>query len=364
MSAHQPSQRPPKRMFVQEPASLAVSTTPRGAAKSAFTLCCRALQYLNKDQSIKQALRFSELLHTVTAKLDVYKKFEQVDFVPKPIRFKPLLNASSKVKETTDFKDLVEQETDLIKTFQIEMTSLMKQTAGLELTNASNEALSFTVNFVEKLTQYHLKMKEGDSGDPTLTSRAVHELLKEKEFKHLRFNASDQEINLIVPDDTSVIVDIDILAEIKNDTRPRVRDILLAAMNEYENNIKTSKKMDEIFELFEESRMTQAAEDMVLELDDIEAPVPKNLMDKILENVDKHLQHSQPKGTRGANNTKSASLKKKSSGKEKKRGTQKNRVPTRNENSQKEEQRATTKGAKNSKKGKKKQHSKPKHNGS
>ena len=181
MSARQPeSIRPPKRVFIQEPTNFSTTTTPYVAAKTTFALGCSALQFLNKDQSNKLASRFSELIKQVHSKLRVRDKFAQEGFVPKPLLFKPVLNACSKVKETSNFKALIEQEADIITRFKTDMSRLMFETAELELANAANDALTFSVGFTKKLVLYQRTVSNMDgSGDPSLIEQVVRELFYE-----------------------------------------------------------------------------------------------------------------------------------------------------------------------------------------
>ena len=314
---------------------------------------CSALQFLNKDQSNKLASRFSELIKQVHSKLRVRDKFAQEGFVPKPLLFKPVLNACSKVKETSNFKALIEQEADIITRFKTDMSRLMFETAELELANAANDALTFSVGFTKKLVLYQRTVSNMDgSGDPSLIEQVVRKLFYEEEFKHLRFRVDDKEIDVILPNNpdpsntSSELNDLDKVAQLKNEVRPLLRNILLASMKEYENRIVHSKKMDEIFEIFEEERFTNAAEDMITELEHIDEPIPAKFMHEVIKNVDDHLKKNFDKlvkSNRGAS-VASASLKKKPEKTRRRVG-----------GTQKEKHNGTKKGKKNSQSNKERQ---------
>jgi hypothetical protein len=144
----------------------------------------------------------------------------------------------------------------------------------------------------------------------------------------------------------SELNDLDKVAQLKNEVRPLLRNILLASIKEYENRIVHSKKMDEIFEIFEEERFTNAAEDMITELEHIDEPIPAKFMHEVIKNVDDHLKKNLDNLVKSKRRAPvaSASLKKvrensssrRSTRKEKHNGTQKGK---KNSNSNKERQK-------------------------
>ena len=205
----------------------------------------------------------------------------------------------------------------------------------------------------KKLVLYQRTVSNMDgSGDPSLIEQVVRKLFYEEEFKHLRFRVDDKEIDVILPNNpdpsntSSELNDLDKVAQLKNEVRPLLRNILLASMKEYENRIVHSKKMDEIFEIFEEERFTYAAEDMITELEHIDEPIPAKFMHEVIKNVDDHLKKNFDKlvkSNRGAS-VASASLKKKPEKTRRRVG-----------GTQKEKHNGTKKGKKNSQSNKERQ---------
>jgi hypothetical protein len=354
MPAPASTTKSPKRVAFETTINPSITTLPSApakphtAAKDAFVLGCLALQHLDTSQSHKLAKSFADLLLKIDQKMTINNKFDNTSFLPKPLRLKPSLIASTSVQETNIFQNALSIEANAIQSFQTVMRKEMKAIAQAELESALTDAMKFSVKMIQNLIKYNRKViiVSGDNSYNELDSDRLTALtitlLKDENFKLLRFDCSNEVIELVLPpplftesayphftqdNDLSQDQEAWNLSQAQNNKiaeditaedlasellmiRPIVRSTLIRSLNAFALSQKETETRNEIFLMFEEDATIAAAEDMVMELDKVDTPVTAALIKKVKDALTKDLKNEQVNGLRGAK--KGASTKKKS----------------------------------------------------
>ena len=390
MSAPAPTTNPPSKRVAFEVSATptpksSATLKPYTAAKDTFVSGCSALQYLDTKQSTKLAKAYADLLLKMDQRIKVKVKFDNALFLPKPLRLKPSLRASSAIQETNAYKEAVSAEASAIESYQSAMRNAMASIACEELLSAQYDLMHFSIKLIQNLLKYNqMTDVNGDNQFEELSDRRLsvltNHLLKDEEFLPLRFKCSDRTLTEVCPSsapDTiqdnpystdedrrnlEAALDLDryVMTEEIAKIRTSVRAILLRPLEAYALAGKLAETKNEVFLLFEEAAVTGAAENMNDELENVEIPVTADLIAKVKDAVTASIKNDLAvKEHRGAS-------KKGASSKKKLASTAASTIPKKSKkgkDTRNATQSATTK-EKGSKKAKGKQKKSKKRNGS
>ena len=108
--------------------------------------------------------KFSSLLHVIHKKETAAKRFDNVDWVPKPIRLKPFLSTSG-LTDTEFIQEVSDEEKKLQESYITNMRKLMHKLAVEQLKQARTELLQEIITFTTNLARAYNTIFPSDSGE-------------------------------------------------------------------------------------------------------------------------------------------------------------------------------------------------------
>ena len=140
----------------------------KAPVKQAFETFQKAIDTLPLIPPTKRdffAKKFSQHLLNIYKKDKATKKFDDPDFIPKPIRLKPFILNSSSLPDTDFFQKAIETESNLQKAYQTNMTDLMKSMAIEQLRITKTALLDDLVLFTRNLVRAYDTVHPSVSGE-------------------------------------------------------------------------------------------------------------------------------------------------------------------------------------------------------
>ena len=319
-----------KRVRVEvPPGAVPTSISKKAAASAALQTGLMTLHPSlgNNQETVKEWNTLISFILDLKKKITSFDRFSDNEFIPHSLRFKSTLKCTEHVAGTEEFQHLKDSFHEKLRRFQLDATAIMKESAKLDLQALQRQNVKMTARLLYKIIITQLVCHEA-SREPKTVANLLNTLLNTvlncEEFvlfKDIATRNTDhsifiEEITGVKPvighinDGRFTATDKLVYdAALKN-----ANDTLLNIYKALNTSDEAVKKSTEISDLLAKTSINTAAEDMIVECEQIDLTNRESLVKIINDTVHAQIDKKQGNGKEGLQR---ASLKKKNGNKKK-----------------------------------------------